>query len=210
MANSKILLVEGPDDKHVMMHICGNRGIPKIDKIKPIGSVEKLLENIPVQLQASNEEGDVVGVVIDADTDLSSRWQSIHDRIRNLGYQDVPGQPDPAGTILYPPAGTYLPRLGVWVMPNNQTPGILENFLQFLVPGYDTLLEYARDCVTNLPQQPFTSNDEPKAIIHTWLAWQAEPGRPYGTAITAKFLDPTLPEADLLVAWLRCLFYPDT
>ena len=32
MANSKILLVEGLDDEHVMMHFCGNRDIPKIDQ----------------------------------------------------------------------------------------------------------------------------------------------------------------------------------
>lgn len=207
MANSKILLVEGLDDERVMMHICGNRDIPKIEQIKPLGSVEKLLENIPVQVRLSNEEGDVVGVVIDADTNLSARWHSIHHRIKTLGYQDIPDQPDPAGTILYPPTSTFLPRLGIWIMPNNQTKGILENFLQFLVPETDILLEYARKCVTDLPQQLFIGNDEPKVIIHTWLAWQAEPGKPYGTAITAKFLDPTTPEADVLVNWLNRLFF---
>jgi hypothetical protein len=40
---------------------------------------------------------------------------------------------------------------------------------------------------------------EPKAIIHTWLAWQKEPGKPLGTAITARFLDPNVAEvADAL------------
>ena len=209
MANSKILLVEGVDDEHVMMHICGNRDIPKIDKIKPLGSVEKLLENIPVQVQLSNEEGDVVGVVIDADTNLSARWQSTHHRIRTLGYQDIPDQPNPNGTILYPPASTYLPRLGIWIMPNNQTKGILENFLQFLVPQPNNLLDYAKTSVGNLPQRRFIPSDEPKAIIHTWLAWQEEPGKPYGTAITAKFLDPTVAEADVLAEWLKRLFFPN-
>ena len=102
-----------------------------------------------------------------------------------------------------------MPRLGIWIMPNNQTKGILENFLQFLVPETDTLLGYARKCVTDLPQQLFIGDAEPKAIIHTWLAWQAEPGKPYGTAITAKFLDPTTPEADVLVNWLNRLFFSD-
>ena len=49
--------------------------------------------------------------------------------------------------------------------------------------------------------------DEPKAVIHTWLAWQKEPGRPFGTAITARFLDPNVPEVDVLVAWLKRLFF---
>ena len=50
--------------------------------------------------------------------------------------------------------------------------------------------------------------DEPKAVIHTWLAWQEEPGRPFGTAIKARFLDPSVPEVDVLTAWLKRLFFP--
>jgi hypothetical protein len=49
---------------------------------------------------------------------------------------------------------------------------------------------------------------QPKAIIHTWLAWQAEPGKPFGTAITAKFLDANVAQVDVLVAWLKSLFFP--
>ena len=44
--------------------------------------------------------------------------------------------------------------------------------------------------------------------MHTWLAWQENPGRPYGTAITARFLDAEAPQADVLVAWINYLFYP--
>ncbi len=46
-------------------------------------------------------------------------------------------------------------------------------------------------------------------IIHTWLAWQREPGRPYGTAISERFLDPNVAEARVIAAWLRKLFHPD-
>lgn len=215
MANGKILLVEGTDDEHVLKHICGNRGIPHLDEVKPHGGDTKLLESLGVRLKTS-EEGDVIGVVIDADTgidadtEISNRWQSIQNLITEVGYQDVPNQPDPDGTILDPPAGTLLPRLGVWIMPNNQKSGILEDFLRFLVPQPAILFDHARDSVAAIPEgeRRFKPLDEPKAIIHTWLAWQKEPGLPFGTAITARFLDPNVPEVDVLVAWLNRLFFP--
>ena len=212
MANGKILLVEGTDDEHVLKHICGNQDIPHLDEFEKYGSVEKLIESIGVRLPLLIEEGDVVGIVIDADTDISTRWQSIRNRIIGVGYQNVPDQPDPGGTILDPPAGTYLPRLGVWIMPNNQTSGILEDFLHSLVPQPNILFDHVRDSVAAIPkgERRFKQLYEPKAVIHTWLAWQEDPGRPFGTAITANFLDPNVPEVDVLAAWLKRLFFPSS
>ena len=34
-----------------------------------------------------------------------------------------------------------------------------------------------------------------------------EPGLPYGTAVRARFLDPCVPEVDVLASWLRRLFF---
>ena len=38
----RIVLVEGNNDKHVMMHICGNRGVPHLDDVRPHHNVEGL------------------------------------------------------------------------------------------------------------------------------------------------------------------------
>ena len=214
MANGKILLVEGTDDEHVLKHICGNQGIPHLDEVKPHEGVINLLESLKVRLTLS-EEGDIIGVVIDADTEISDRWKSIRNQVTRVGYQNVPNQPDPDGTILDPPRGTLLPRLGVWIMPNNQTSGILEDFLHFLVPPPNILFDYAKACVKSIPDVPddegvFEPKDESKAVIHTWLAWQKDPGLPFGTAITARFLDPDVPEVDVLAAWLKRLFFPSS
>jgi hypothetical protein len=209
MADWKILLVEGPDDGHVLKHICGNRGIAHLDEVKPHGSVDTLLESIPVRLKAS-EDGDIVGVVIDADTDMKARWRSLRDRLINVGYQNVPADPAPDGTILDPPARTLLPRVGIWIMPDNQSNGILEDFLRFLVPQEGTLFNHVRSSVATIPEadRRFSTLAEPKAIIHTWLAWQKEPGKPLGTAITARFLDPHVAQVDVLISWLNRLFFP--
>ena len=207
----KILLLEGTDDEHVLKHICGNHGIPHLDEVKPHGSDINLLQSLGVRLKLSGE-GDAIGVVIDADTDICPRWQSIRDRITDIGYQNVPNQPDPNGTILDPPAGTLLPRFGVWIMPNNQTSGILEDFLHFLVPQPNILFDHAKASVAAIPEgeRRFKQLAEPKAVIHTWLAWQKDPGLPFGKAITARFLDPSVPEVDVLVAWLKRLFFPSS
>lgn len=119
-----ILLVEGSNDAHVMMHVCGNRGVPKLDCVRPHGDVESLLEAFPVQLKAS-QEGDVVGVVVDADERIDARWRSVHDIFVTAGYENVPEVPFPDGTILEAPGSTLLPRAGVWLMPDNRTNGIL-------------------------------------------------------------------------------------
>lgn len=208
MPDKKILLVEGTDDKHVLMHLCGQRGVPMLDEITPLGSVERLLENFPVRLKESDVEA--LGVVIDADTDIASRWQSLRDRLRKAGYQDVPDDSNSAGTILSPPPHSLLPRVGIWIMPDNQTMGILEDFLHFLVPSGSQLFSHVESSVATIPEgeRRFGSYAQSKAIIHTWLAWQAEPGRPLGTAITAKFLDANVAQVDVLVAWLKNLFFP--
>lgn len=208
MLGKKVLLVEGTDDEHVVKHVCGNRGVRKLDEIKPHGSVQQLLDSFPVRLKESDLEA--LGVVIDADTDLAGRWGSLKHRLASAGYRNIPPHPAPAGTILLPPQGALLPRVGIWLMPDNQSCGILEDFMRFLVPPDSALFQHVEVSVGGIPEQErrFSTQDRPKAIIHTWLAWQSEPGKPLGTAITAKFLDPNVAQVDVLVGWLNSLFFP--
>ena len=208
MAGRKILLVEGTDDEHVLKHICGNRDIPNLDDVRPHENDDDLLEDFTTRIKASTQEGDVLGVVIDADKNPSGRWQSIRNRLLEAGYGNVPDKADVSGTIVEPPDYSLLPRVGIWIMPNNVDRGKLEDFLRHLVPEDDDLIAHATDVVENLPARRFRDIDKPKAVMHTWLAWQNAPGRPYGTAITAGFLDANAPSADELVSWLNRLFYP--
>jgi hypothetical protein len=208
MAGRRILLVEGNDDEHVLKHICGNRRLPQLDAVVSHGGVEQLLESFPVRLKAS-EGDDIVGLIVDADTDVLSRWQSVRNRLIQLRYEGVPDTPAPHGIVLDPPADSLFPRVGIWIMPDNQTNGMLEDFLRFLVPQGSLLFEHVKASVAAIPdtERRFNRLTEPKAVIHTWLAWQAEPGRPLGTAITARYLDSDVPEVDVLVSWLKRLFF---
>ena len=101
-----------------------------------------------------------------------------------------------------------LPRTGIWIMPDNRAKGILEDFLRFLIPQCSKLYQHVEDSLEKIPKEErfFKPVSLPKAKIHTWLAWQEDPGKPLGTAITARFLDPNVPEVDTLVSWLKDLY----
>ena len=218
MTGRKILMVEGKDDEHVVKHICASYGIPPQIEFEPSSDdegnegVNALIERISVRLSQAREEGDVVGILVDADQNAQNRWQSIRDRIISVGYQDVPEMPGTRGTIINPPTETILPRTGVWIMPDNQMSGILEDFLRFLVPNPSSLFDHVQKSVANIPPTERRFRlvyDEPKVLIHTWLAWQKTPGLPFGTAITARFLDPNVAQATVFAEWLRNLFFTD-
>lgn len=208
MSERKILLVEGPDDEHVIKAICGQRHLPKIGEIHQCNGIEKLLEALPVRLKESDIA--ILGLVVDADVNLSSRWDSIKYRLSAAGYTNLPALPPATGFVIQPPENTLLPKVGAWLMPNNLSEGILEDFLKFLVPNLDSnsLFSHATSAIENIPseQVKFSQVAKPKALIHTWLAWQEEPGRPLGQSITARFLDHDVAEVNSFVSWLSELF----
>lgn len=107
-----------------------------------------------------------------------------------------------------PPADKLLPRVGIWIIPDNRTPGILEDFLRFLVPPESRLYAHVQASVDSITEggQRFKVLDKPKTLIHTWLAWQEKPGKLLGTAITARSLDPNCPPVDNLIAWPQRLY----
>ena len=210
----KTLLVEGKHDGIVICELCHRHDIKankfEVGKLlaadeigcKGAGSIEKLLRQVPVELKASDIE--TLGIIMDADTNLASRWNSICDRLRNIGYKTLPVTPDGKGTIIQE---TDRPRLGIWVMPDNRLGGMVEDFVSFLIPESDELWEYAQRCVEEIEndKRPFTSHIA-KAKIHTWLAWREKPGTPLGSAINYRYLDAHVPEALIFATWIKELF----
>ena len=103
----KILLVEGQDDEHVLKHLFGKRHLPNDFEIAKHGGCDHLLEVIPTRLKESDIE--TVGIVLDADTNLESRWEAVRNRVLSAGYPSVPSKPDPLGLVLSPPPGISKP-----------------------------------------------------------------------------------------------------
>lgn len=202
-----VLMVEGKDDEHVVKHICGSRQLGQIGSIKEYGGKDLLLDAIGTRLKESDLCA--LGILMDADTDISARWDAIKNRLRGAGFDNVPEIPDLSGTVLLPPVDTLLPRVGVWLMPDNSLAGILEDFLAFLVPPDDPLFLHVNESMACIPAEckRYDELNFAKAKIHTWLAWQAEPGRPLGQAITSRYLDANLPTADKFSIWISRTFF---
>ena len=67
-----------------------------------------------------------MGIVLDADErGIDVRWRQIRNKLRGHDYA-FPENLDRGGTII--PEHDEKPRLGVWLMPNNTDPGMLEDF----------------------------------------------------------------------------------
>lgn len=203
------LLVEGKNDRHVIWALCEQHQLPEnfsveVPYVEDGQGIEALLAELPIRLKQENLR--TLGIVIDADQDLSARWQAVRQRLKVSGYQKIPESPPPEGWVYAP---TDLPKVGVWLMPDNQLPGILENFVARLITTGDPLLFQAQSVLQDIEQaglNRYTLVQHPKALIHTWLAWQQTPGMPMGQAITARVLNHDSPIAISFVEWLKYLF----
>jgi hypothetical protein len=198
---SRLLLVEGSDDLHVMSALCGAHNIPEVFRIEVSGGIDRLLESVPLRLRIESDL-ERLGVVMDADQDLQVRWFQLRDRLRHAGFTLVPDLPAANGTVVELGGGR---RFGVWIMPNNEVPGILESFLAFLIDANDSMLPMVDAFLRTIPpnSRRFPLALEPKARLHAFLSVQETPGKPLGQSITARYLDARVPVVAPVIGWLR-------
>ncbi len=92
-------------------------------------------------------------------------------------------------------------------MPDNRRSGALEDFLRDLIVQGDKLINHAESSTERAREigALFNEQDFKKAVLHTWLAWQEMPGRPYGTAINACYFGANSAAAGAFVSWFRKL-----
>ncbi|MCK4660560.1 MAG: hypothetical protein KAV82_13650 [Phycisphaerae bacterium] len=203
------LHVEGRDDECSIEHLLMRHGINSklwptlFPSIELQYGVEKLLDGLEVSVRVSTDC--VNGFVLDADEQLQERWKAVSNRLRKVGI-DAPGQAPPEGFI--GESSKFGSRVGVWLMPDNQTDGKLEDFLRTLIDERDPLIGCAEQATDTAKTHGarFPDVDRIKAILHTWLAWQKEPGRPYGTAIRARFFRHDSDAANAFVVWFKTLY----
>ena len=197
--NDRILLVEGADDEHVVWHLCNrHQAIPEFS-IRDKKGIEGLLEDIGLEILDPRRKA--VGILVDANDDLDARWNAVADRLRKENIE-VPSNPEPTGTII-----DSNPRVGIWLMPNNTSPGELENFVSEMIPDDDPVWPRSEDYIDGIPEadRKFTEKKILRAKLYAWLATREDP-RQMGAAIGARDLhtDGTLSTA--FANWLRQLF----
>lgn len=206
------LLVEGDDEKRVIPYfmdehiVWGDRKDDWAVRIESFDGVEDLLKPGVIEAESKEPGLQALGILVDADDHLDARWEQVRKRCLKLA-PDFPKELPPAGLIHPVPNG---PRIGVWIMPDNQTRGMLETFLALLVPGDgDPLVDFAADACRSAKQDhgaTFGDTHEDKARIHTYLAWLDPPGRQLHVAVLARALDARLPLGLAFARWFMELF----
>lgn len=202
------LLVEGNNDLHVVKALCNKFSIEETFDVIDKKSIEKLLEAIPAEINRLIRPGrNCLGIMVDADQNMLHRWNQITRILSDKGYH-VPDNPDVQGTIISHPA-LGMPVVGVWLMSNNLDIGMIEDFISILVPDDDKSFSFAEETLTALEKQSlhkYRKIHRAKALIHTWLAWQEDPGTPLGLAITKSYLTANKDLCQQFVDWLDRLF----
>jgi hypothetical protein len=164
------LLVEGRDDKHSVIHLMMRHNmdwdsVVEAPYVSDCEGVEPLLELVPISAKSYPR----LGVIIDANNEMQARWNSVKNRLDSVGVI-LPTSPDPNGTIVN---GFYQDwRVGVWLMPDNDSHGKLEHFLKKLVPSTDQTWGYTQEVIEHAKEigAKFPDKKSLKARIHTWLS----------------------------------------
>ena len=211
------LRVEGADDAHVIKHLLRRHGClcpiagvhhdepwsQNAPTITPVGNDISVLEGMEIAVKFS--KGRPVGFVLDADEVASNRWDQVRERIANLGLS-VPDRIPRNGYV--ETSSVYRARVGVWLMPDNRRSGAVEEFLQDLVDSNDQILPIAIQSTNNAKQAGalFPDHKKGKATLRAWLAWQEEPGVPYGLAVSKHYFLHNAALAIAFVDWFQRVF----
>lgn len=158
---------------------------------------------LKAEFQASGRKA--LGIVVDAETNLASVWCRILPFVQTT-FQGAGGALPAEGLVLVDENGK---RFGVWVMPNNTSQGMLEDFLRHLVPDESgAIWQFATECVDAARTKGALCHEIhlPKARLHTYLAWENPPGERIGAAISKKFLNPHAQTAAVFVSWFKRLY----
>ncbi len=207
-----VLCVESLHDGFVAINLMMKHGV-KWEKgaepveIKNCKNDVGVLDAIEDEVKAAKGTDRAVGFVLDIDTSSSGRWAAVEKHLRAVGLNPP----------THPPANGYIEestvekfRVGVWLMPDNQMhSGDLEDFLKTLLPPNDKLYAFAEKCsgdALSHGAKYSDPKDRKKANLHCWLAWQEEPGPPYGQAIYREYFKSHSTEAAAFASWFKRLY----
>lgn len=206
------LHVEGKDDLHVIANLLEQHGIDMTKTARPI-EIKHHADDDPqhggdtvvIDLMAEiirNATDRPVAFVIDIDRKVTDRWASVATALKSAGLTP-PDDCPPDGYIGQLPNYPY--KAGVWLMPDCVSDHCkLEDLLSSLVPPNDPLWGHAKESTDQAQQHgaKYRDTDRTKAVVHCWLAWQKDPGVPFGTAIKAKFFRHDSNEAKAFLRWI--------
>ena len=200
---TRLLLVEGPSDRQAVQNLRkrfrGKHSIPEF-VIKEARSVDRLLSIIEAEIDVPGRIA--LGILVDANDAVAERWNAVTERIRCARPDMSPGNPVTDGTIL---KGS--PDVGIWLWPDNESEGELEDFVARMIPNDDPVWPLSRQYIGDIPKEhrKFTAKKAVRAKVHAWLATRETPGF-MGSAVGEGDLEVDGPLVTRFVDWLRNLF----
>lgn len=192
----RVLLVEGSSDEHVIFHLRSYRDLNIEFTIVDKRGAPNLINGIRNEISAPNRKA--VGIVLDANDNLSEKWNAVKRNISEAGItppENIPNQ----GMIV-----ENIPRVGAWFMPNNQSPGEIEDFVINMIPEHDPVWPLSTQYIDSVPRDSLKAKRQ-KAVLHAWLATKAQPGL-MGAAISARELNVDGDLCNKFCNWLERLF----
>jgi len=204
-----ILWVETKNDGHAITQLLDQFHIVLDKTTGPVlwrdkDGFQNLLESIAVQPKEDSTRP--IGFVMDTDIGVDARWTQVRAKLLQVCHT-VPETCPGSGFVAMTKHPTR--RIGVWLLPDCLSSGEeLEHLLWRMVPKTDALRSIAESSTeaAATKDRRFKAEDELKATVHCWLAWQASPGESFGHAIRKKCFEHDIPAAQAFVAWFRELY----
>ena len=186
---TKILLVEGETDKSFFKKICEHLSLDTTVQVAPPkdlggtyntkGGVANHLKILLPQL----EDGQIthIAVVVDADYikhggGYQKTINTLSDIVEPSGF--VLQRNKPVNSGLYFKNSDGLADFGLWIMPDNQQEGMLEDWIKLCIKESEKgLFQQASQAVQKISSpKKFKEHLTTKVEVATWLAWQKKPG----------------------------------
>ena len=195
-------MVEGLSDYHFVRQFLDQLDMELDFEVSDRAGSSGVLGSIYAEVAAPHR--DVVGILVDADDDLEARWREVADRLLGAGVS-VPSSPDVDGTII--DATADRPRVGIWIMPDNRSPGELEDFVIDMIPNSDLVWPRSVNYIDGIPisEREFSEGKTDRAKLYAWLATRRQPPH-IGAAIGAGDFELDTSRCRVFIDWLERLF----
>ncbi|MFZ2726997.1 MAG: DUF3226 domain-containing protein [Methylococcaceae bacterium] len=221
---SHILLVEGEDDRGFFEQVCKTLQLNLKIEVAPPKDYQddyeenlrngkqgalRLLDNLLPELLDEEAITKRLAIIIDADYKTAN----------GLGYQKTLAQifnianeygfnlsENQSNGLIFKHEDDAI-NFGVWIMPNNNDEGMLEDFIKSCIHNEEqALFNHAINTVNQLTSKKFKDHHYSKAEIATWLAWQKVPSHGLYIAIKDKLLNEQHSLFQQLGDWLKYVY----
>ncbi len=216
-----LLLVEGEADKGFFIELCRQWQLhPRIQVAPPkeVGgkkdTKQGIYNHLPMLLRQLNDGGlKQLAVIVDADHQsvnppdgFNNTLSKVTEIVTSHGFALKPDQQSPPCGLIFQ-HNDGLSDLGLWIMPNNQDEGMLEDFLKTCIYRHEQpYFNHAAQAIAKLPAPKFKTHHNSKAEIATWLAWQKKPGHGLYASVNDDLLDKNNALFQQLGAWLQHIY----